>query len=165
MLRTRIYRFAILLSVILINAGCDQLSKAIVRDNIPAYDRQHFADGHLMLTKVENAGAFLSMGDQLPEAAKNILLLGLPLFLLLGSVWLLIKPHGLSRVGMISLCCVIGGGLGNLIDRFLYGSVTDFLFLQFGLLKTGIFNLADVSITAGAICIVGDQIWRTYKQG
>lgn len=157
------YHFAALLIVILINAGCDQVSKALVRENIPDYDRQHFFQGHLVLTKVENSGAFLSMGDQLPEAARYVFLLGLPLLLLVGSMWWLLKPSGLSRIGLFSLSCIIGGGLGNMVDRLLYGSVTDFLFVQFGVLKTGIFNFADVSITTGVICLFLDQAWRAYK--
>ena len=53
----------------------------------------------------------------------------------------------MSRLG---LACVLGGGIGNLYDRVLYGSVTDFLHIDFGLFQTGIVNLADVSIMVGA---------------
>ena len=54
---------------------------------------------------------------------------------------------------LIGLCFVIGGGVGNLLDRILYGSVTDFLYLKFGIFQTGIFNMADVSIMTGMFLI------------
>ena len=54
----------------------------------------------------------------------------------------------------------IGGGIGNIYDRFLYGSVTDFLFIDLGgVFKTGIFNIADLSVTTGMILI----IWASFK--
>lgn len=52
-------------------------------------------------------------------------------------------------------CFVIGGGIGNLADRIIHGSVTDFLHLDLGVLQTGIFNFADVSIMAGLMMILG----------
>lgn len=49
----------------------------------------------------------------------------------------------------IGVCFLIGGGIGNIYDRIVYGSVTDFLHMDFVLFKTGIFNMADVSIMTG----------------
>ena len=49
---------------------------------------------------------------------------------------------------------LIGGGLGNIFDRALYGSVTDFLHIDFGLFQTGIFNMADVSVMVGVFTIL-----------
>ena len=60
----------------------------------------------------------------------------------------------------IGMCFLIGGGIGNIIDRLLYGSVTDFLHIDFGLFRTGIFNLADVSIMVG----IGILIINSIKQ-
>ena len=60
----------------------------------------------------------------------------------------------------IGMCFLIGGGIGNIIDRLLYGSVTDFLHIDFGLFRTGIFNLADVSIMIG----IGILIINSIKQ-
>ena len=54
---------------------------------------------------------------------------------------------------LIGLCFVIGGGVGNLLDRIVYGSVTDFLYLKFGIFQTGIFNMADVSIMTGMFLV------------
>ena len=58
--------------------------------------------------------------------------------------------------------CIVGGGLANLYDRFLYGSVTDFLFMDFNITRTGIFNTADLSVTTGLILILLSSFkdWR-----
>jgi signal peptidase II len=58
----------------------------------------------------------------------------------------------LSIVGFSSIA---GGGIANLYDRFLYGSVTDFLFMDFGgIFRTGIFNVADLSVTTGMVLLL-----------
>jgi signal peptidase II len=72
--------------------------------------------------------------------------------MVLGLVYLFLKP--VSGNMLIGLCFIIGGGVGNLFDRILYGSVTDFLYVKFGIFQTGIFNMADVSIMAGLFIIL-----------
>ena len=57
---------------------------------------------------------------------------------------------------------IIGGGIGNIFDRIVYGSVTDFLYLNFGgIMKTGIFNIADLSVTTGMILILISSFKKT----
>jgi len=48
----------------------------------------------------------------------------------------------------------VGGGIGNMFDRYLYGSVTDFLHIDLGWLRTGVFNMADVSVMVGTALIL-----------
>lgn len=58
-------------------------------------------------------------------------------------------------MSVIGLSCVAGGGIANIYDRFMYGSVTDFLYMDFGgMLKTGVFNSADLSVTTGMILLL-----------
>ncbi len=58
----------------------------------------------------------------------------------------------------IPFAFIIGGGIGNLYDRILYGSVTDFLHMDFQLFRTGIFNMADVSIMIGVFWLMFTQL-------
>jgi len=140
--------------VIILNIICDQFSKYEARINIGYYETIELIGKHLILTKIENSGAFLSTGDSLGGSVKFIILSLLPLVALcFGIYYLLIHPY-LPRLLAFGISCVIGGGLGNLLDRFLYGSVTDFIHIDFLLFKTGIFNLADVSIMIGMIMIL-----------
>jgi signal peptidase II len=150
-------RYFLVLFVLVVNIGCDQISKTVVRKHIATDERITFFNEHLVLTKVENSGAFLSMGDSLPNAAKSLLLMVLPMVVMgLGLAYVLLKPL-LSHTSVLGICCILGGGVGNLYDRFLYRSVTDFLHLDFGIFRTGIFNVADMSILLGIALLLVDQ--------
>lgn len=158
-----IIRYLGILTIILINIGCDQVSKAMVRNGVEYHERIPLMDDHVVLTKVGNSGAFLSLGDSLPPLAKQILLLLLPsaaLFLML--FWLLAQSR-LNRLTLLALCCIIGGGAGNLYDRIAYGSVTDFLYIHYGFFRTGIFNAADVSIMFGTCLLMGSYFLTASK--
>jgi signal peptidase II len=154
----RIFNIVLILVVLVSNVGCDQVSKAIARNALSANQPVSFVNDHITLMKVENAGAFLSVGSALPVFLKIILLNILPLVILGLAGFYVFTKTNLSRVTTIGTCFVIGGGLGNLYDRMVYGSVTDFLHIDFVIFQTGIFNLADVSIMVGALVIVFDVV-------
>lgn len=104
---------------------------------------------YLRLIKVENTGAFLSLGNSIPEPFKSIILVFLPLLFLLVAAIYLITKTSLSIPRVVAISFVIGGGVGNIYDRLVHGSVTDFLHIDLGIVQTGIFNMADVSIMVG----------------
>jgi signal peptidase II len=148
-----IIRIVLILLIITMNIGCDQFSKKMVKQSVLPYETIRILHDHLTVTRVENSGAFLSAGNSMSKASKRIFLTLIPIIAMtLGLVYLLFKP--ISNGMLIGLCFVIGGGIGNLFDRLLYGSVTDFLFVKVGFFETGIFNLADVSIMTGMFLIV-----------
>lgn len=142
-------RLFLLLLMVALNIGCDQVSKIIVREKVDYNEQISIIKDHFILTKVENTGAFLSAGNDLPIAVRFILLSILPVIVLGYGLFYLLMKKDLPKIMQIGLCFLIGGGIGNVIDRLLYGSVTDFLHMDFGLFRTGIFNLADVSIMIG----------------
>lgn len=156
---SKIFKYLALLLVILVNIGCDQVSKAVVREHLDYHESISLVENNVVLTKVENTGAFLSLGDDLPPLAKNILLTALPVLAMLMVLIWLFGQTSLSKGAMFGLCCVVGGGIGNIFDRIAYGSVTDFMYLQWGFLHTGVFNCADVSITFGALWMLGCQVF------
>jgi signal peptidase II len=156
----KLVRLVLVLGLIVFNIGCDQVSKKIVRNNVAPHQTISVIKDHFIVTRVENPGAFLSMGDGLSKTSKNILLSALPLLVIgLGLYYALTKKN-LSKTTLIALCFIIGGGIGNIFDRLMYGSVTDFLHLKWGVLKTGIFNLADVSIVAGVLVILFSTLFK-----
>lgn len=140
--------------IVLANIGCDQAAKSIVRNEVEDNARIEVMDNFITLTKVENTGAFLSLGSEMPRAGYLITMILLPLIAIGFAVYYLLKNQNLSRETSIALALVTGGGLGNIIDRIRYGSVTDFLHFNFGVFQTGIVNLADISITTGFLIIV-----------
>jgi signal peptidase II len=152
MIAKDIIRIILILLVITANIGCDQFSKKIVKRSVLPYETIRVLNDHLTVTRVENSGAFLSAGDAMSKTSKQIFLTLIPIIaMVLGLVYLFLKP--VSGNMLIGLCFVIGGGVGNLFDRIMYGSVTDFLFVKVGIFETGIFNLADVSIMTGMLFI------------
>lgn len=156
-------RYLGILSIILINVGCDQVSKNLVRNNLEYHERIPLVEDHVVLTKVENSGAFLSLGDSLPPVTKQILLFLLPsAALLIMLCWLMLHIDMQKRM-LFALSCIIGGGAGNIYDRIVYGSVTDFLYIHYGLFKTGIFNAADVSIMFGTFFLIGSYFLTASK--
>jgi signal peptidase II len=158
----RLLRTFVILVVLCCNIGCDQISKSIVRQRIAYHEQISLVSNHLILTKVENTGAFLSAGDSLPQPFKSLLLIALPLVALALGLRYIMTRKNLSQTMVLGICFGIGGGLGNIHDRIVYGSVTDFLHINFGLFRTGIFNMADVSVMIGAaLILIGTYSKRT----
>lgn len=142
-------KFVFLLVLVALNLGCDQVSKVVARNNIDLYEQITVIEDHFTLTKVENTGAFLSAGSNLPGFLRTILLTVLPIVVLVYGLFFLYVNKNLPRLMQVGICFLIGGGMGNIYDRVVHGSVTDFLYMDFILFRTGIFNLADVSIMIG----------------
>lgn len=112
------------------------------------------------LVPAENTGAFLSLGSGLSvEARAAVFTIATGLGLAAGFVYLA-RGRALGPLVRWGLALVVGGGLGNLVDRlFRGGRVFDFVVLHAGPLHTGVFNLADVALTAGALVLVVSA-WR-----
>lgn len=142
-------RTILLLLMVALNVGCDQVSKEIIRDKVAYNETVSIIKGHFIITKVENTGAFLSTGNNLPPVIRVILLTIIPILVLGYGIFYLLYKTNLPKIVQIGLCFLIGGGIGNVYDRVVFGSVTDFLHIDFGIFRTGIFNLADVSILVG----------------
>ncbi|SDH12920.1 signal peptidase II [Pedobacter terrae] len=142
-------RWSVLLLLLTLNFGCDQISKRIVRTEISDYEHISIIKDRFTLTKVENSGAFLSLGDNMPYIFRLIILTGLPLLFLVYGLYFLFAKRNLTMTMQIALCFLIGGGIGNLYDRIVHGSVTDFMHMDFYFFQTGVFNFADISIMIG----------------
>jgi signal peptidase II len=147
-------KITLILLIIIINIGCDQVSKKIVRKNITPNETIHLLSNHVIVTNVENTGAFLSLGDSLPKTIKNMLLSLLPFIAITLGLFYVLNRQNMPNIMLAGFCFVIGGGIGNVFDRMIYGSVTDFLHIDFGFFQTGIFNLADLSIMTGVLIIL-----------
>jgi signal peptidase II len=78
--------------------------------------------------------------------------------LLAAIVWLLRGAGSRAFADSVGVALILGGGLGNLIDRMARGRVVDFLQLRAGPLHTGVFNLGDLAIVAGVL------IWASVRR-
>ena len=141
--------------LIIANIAVDQISKALVRTNVNVREHISLIGDTFIMTNVENSGAFLGMGSDLNPTIKIIFLLILPVIVLSYLIYYILKTKSLDRFNLIALSCIAGGGIANVYDRIIYGSVTDFLHIDFGgVFRTGIFNMADVSVTTGMIMLL-----------
>lgn len=157
----KLARTLIILLIVSTNIGCDQVSKKIVRDRIGDEETIAVIQHHFTLMRVENTGAFLSLGNGLKGHTRNIVLTLVPLVVLLIALVYVLRKRQLAWNAAVGISFVIGGGIGNIFDRFYYGSVTDFMHLDFGIFQTGIFNMADLSIMTGVtILLINNLINR-----
>lgn len=159
----RILRTLIILTILSSNIGCDQITKNSVRQRMNYNEQIGFINNYLTISKVENTGAFLSIGHSLPPPIKMLLLTILPLVVLGLALTYLLTNKNLSDITILGICFVVGGGIGNIYDRLLYGSVTDFLHIDFVLFQTGIFNMADVSIMVGMFMVLAEPYLNRSK--
>ena len=141
--------------LIAISIILDQLSKILIRNNVDQYSEVKLIGEYFILTNVENSGAFLGMGSDFSPVIKILFLLVLPIIVLTWIMIYVYRDKEIDKISLIGFCFIIGGGIGNIYDRILYSSVTDFLFIDLGgVFKTGIFNIADLSVTTGMIMIL-----------
>lgn len=141
--------------LIALNIALDQISKVLVRANFEYGEIKPLIGDNFIMQYVENKGAFLGMGSDMPDYLKLIFLLILPVVVLGYVVYYIVKSKELDRLSLIAFCCIIGGGVANVFDRIIYGQVTDFFFIDLGgIFKTGIFNFADLSVTTGMIMLL-----------
>jgi signal peptidase II len=122
--------------------------------------------GFVVLVYTRNQGAFLSLGSSLPPILRTIILIVLPIAALGFLAWAFLrrgffgegaKASGFWRsrgAEMAIAVLVFAGGVGNLVDRILYGKVRDFVYFMFWKIPTGIMNLADLYILAALIVAV-----------
>ena len=144
-----------ILLLIIFNIAIDQISKVVVRTSIKSREVIELIGDKFILTNVENKGAFLGMGSDMNETLRIIFLLILPTLVLTYLIYYIITNKTLDKLSTIALSCIAGGGIANVFDRIAFGKVTDFFFIDLGgVFKTGIFNVADMSVTFGMIVLV-----------
>lgn len=122
----------------------------MVRNNIEKNANIELIGDYFVMTNVYNYGAFLGAGSDMSPTLKYIFLLILPSIVLILVLRHLLIKKDLSVTAIIGLAFLLGGGIGNIYDRFMYKQVTDFFHIDLGgVFKTGIFNMADVSVMVG----------------
>jgi len=132
----------------------DQLTKQIIDAYVPFKEQLSVIGQFFLITHVLNDGAAFSM---LPGA--QTLFIVITIFVVIGIVWYIERNRRTGRPLLLTaFALVLGGALGNFIDRVLYGHVIDFLQFNFGSYTFPIFNVADVGITVGVGLILLDAV-------
>lgn len=134
----------------------DQVVKFLVRANIPLGGDVPFLPHILQLTYVQNTGAAFSLLSD-----HTWLLTLLSAVVSVGLVAALAKRVLPQRRGMLALALLLGGAVGNFIDRLLLGFVTDMFALTF--VNFPVFNVADICVVAGGVLLCLET-FRLYGQ-
>ena len=129
--------------------GCDRYTKEQAVISLKGQEPISFFNGFFTLTYHENTGGMLSLGANLPDNLRFLIFTFLVSLVLVGGlIYILLKP--MEKLSFAAGLLILSGGFGNLYDRALNeGRVVDFILLQVGTLRTGVFNVADVAIMAG----------------
>jgi signal peptidase II len=155
----------LVLLVLLCCVGCDQVVKAYAKGALAFSPPVLLLDGTVRLQYAENPGAFLSLGAGLPATVRYLLGVVLVGATQLALLAFLLRARDLSVTQRVGFSLFLAGGLGNWIDRVANdGRVIDFISLGIGGLHTGIFNVADVAITAGIVVTLLAGRWRTAPE-
>lgn len=136
----------------------DQVTKQLVVNNLDLYQRVVLTPV-LNLTRRHNTGAAFSILADIAPAFFVVLALAVSVGIL---VWLRRNPDH-ERLTAAGLCLILGGALGNAIDRAARGHVIDFIDAHAAGWHWPAFNVADGAITVGAALIVADMLFRSGR--
>ncbi len=142
--------------IVFLNIGLDQFSKWIARFTIIENETFSILKGIIVFIKAENIGAALGIGAGLPSMLKVFYLQLLPIAILFFLLRMILIDKELSKLIIVGVAIAIGGAFGNILDRILYGSVTDFIQFNVGTYTSGIFNVADISVVIGIFIVIID---------
>jgi signal peptidase II len=145
--------------LVLSTIGCDRVTKHVASTYLAGSPGRSYFSDTVWIGYVENQGGFLSLGASLPPGVRMIV------FTLLTGVMLAVMTAYAVRQThagwpLIGLAFFIAGGVSNWIDRLVRGSVVDFLNVGVGPIRTGVFNVADVAILAGAVLFIAGELKR-----
>jgi signal peptidase II len=148
---------------VLATAGLDQVVKHLVDSRLALHERVDLLP-FLSLLRAHNTGIAFSLFSEFGGAVLIAVMIVVMLFI----AWLATRTDPRQRLARTGFALVIGGALGNLIDRISLGHVVDYILFHVGSWSFAIFNLADAFITIGAGLVLLDEAlgwWRSRRAG
>ena len=157
-IKEKIIPFSLTALVIIV----DQISKAFIAVNWPrpgTLIKDVFDNGVLLIFHVRNKAIAFSLGDNVPQQFRLALFVIVPILVLVSLIWYYFYTVEFSRLQRWAVAGIIGGGLGNIIDRiFRKDGVVDFVSVKFygifGLERWPTFNVADSSVVICCIILL-----------
>lgn len=163
-------RWLIIAAIVVPSVILDQVTKVIAVAELSVNGRPgpriSLLGDVIRLQYSENVGAFLSLGQKLPDTARYWIFILVPAAIVIGVSWFLSRRRPIPTWDIVAYALLLSGAIGNLIDRVInHGVVRDFLNLGLGdKLRTGIFNVADVAIMAGLFMLLATMFWSEKGQ-
>jgi len=144
----------------------DQLTKAFIVANWPQQGtliKDVFNNDVLLIYHVRNKAIAFSIGHNLPEQFRLVLFIIVPIVVLVFLIWYYLSSPDFSKLQRWAIAGIIGGGVGNIIDRiFRSDGVVDFISVKFynifGLARWPTFNMADSSVVVCSVILLVTMI-------
>lgn len=160
MARTSSGRMLPWLALALVILIADQLTKMLILDHYRLGDST-VVTGFFNIVRAHNPGAAFSF---LAGASgwQRWFFTGIGVVATLVILWML-KAHAGQKLFSFALACILGGAVGNVVDRMMHGYVVDFLDFHWAGWHFPAFNIADSGITIGATCLILDELLRVRR--
>jgi signal peptidase II len=155
-------RLAPWLGVALVVVAADQFTKIVVEHAFRLGDLRPVTS-YFSLVLAHNRGAAFSMFDG-AAGWQGHTLTAIGILACLFILYLLAR-HGAQRLFSCALALILGGALGNVLDRLMHGHVIDFLLFHYHQWEFPAFNVADSAITTGAALLILDELLRVRRSG
>lgn len=155
---TLLRKFSVPIVSALLLGAADQASKVWAVNNLPLYEPRELVNGFFGLVHVRNTGVAFSLLSNLDHRWVHPFLL-LATVLAMGAVLAYIAYLPCKGAAPVGLGLILGGAIGNLIDRARLGYVVDFLDLYWRNHHWPTFNVADVGITVGVVLLLIDMVF------
>ncbi len=152
MLASRRLELVVAITVVIL----DQVTKAMIRPMLALHESREVIPNFLDLTRVHNTGAAFGMLNAAEFPFKTLVLSAVAAIALGGVAWYAATVPLTDRLARIGIAGVLGGAIGNLIDRAKDGYVLDFVDAYWGGWHFWAFNVADAAITVGVIFMILD---------
>lgn len=136
----------------------DQVTKAFVRRALELHDTIEVIPGFLSLTRVHNTGAAFGMFNAMDFPFKTAVLTVIATLALAGVTWYAVTVPPNDRLARIGVASILGGAIGNLIDRATVGYVLDYVDAYYQGWHFWAFNVADAAISIGVVLMVLDLL-------
>lgn len=134
----------------------DQVTKALVRGRLGLHESIPVIPDLLALTRVHNTGAAFGMFNAMEFPGKTLVLTAVAALALVGVAWYAASIPLSDRLARFGVACILGGAIGNLIDRTTAGYVLDFVDASWRGWHFWAFNVADAAISVGVVLMILD---------
>lgn len=152
------------LAIAVVVVVLDQWTKALVRGRLELHDSIEVLSGWLNFTRVHNTGAAFGMLNGVDFPFKSVVLIIVAGTALAGVAWYAASLPAHNHLARIGLAGVLGGAIGNLIDRATAGYVLDFVDAYWNDWHFWAFNVADAAISVGVVFLLLDVVLDSLGQ-
>jgi len=157
-------KHGIFLITLLLVVGLDQISKMYVSSVMSLYASYPVIDGFFNITYIRNPGAAFGFLANAAPVFRSLFLIVMSAAAIVMILWFLAKNKSAGRLLTFALALILGGAVGNLLDRIRFGSVVDFLDFYIASWHWPAFNVADSAISVGAVLLILEMFRRKRSE-